>query len=289
MKVLVTGAGGQVATALAKLKPASVELVSLGQSDLDITDREAVRRRVAVINPDVIINAAAYTAVDKAEGEKNLAEQVNGAAPGYLAEAAYANGARLLHISTDFVFDGQAGSPYKPDAVTAPLGAYGLSKLHGERRALEASHGEALVLRTAWVYAAKGHNFVLTMLRLMAERGSVKVVKDQRGSPTWSDSVARTLWAAADKPAFRGLHHWTDAGEASWYDFALAIAADGREAGLLRTPVEVFPITTAEYPTPARRPSYSVLDRTSTETVLGVAATHWRENLKKMLTELKHA
>lgn len=289
MKVLVTGAGGQVATALAKLKPASVELITLGHAELDITDREVVRRRMAVLNPDVIINAAAYTAVDKAEGERDLAERVNGEAPGHLAEAAYANGARLLHISTDFVFDGKAGSPYKPDAAPAPLGAYGASKLEGELRALDASRGQALVLRTAWVYAAKGHNFVLTMLRLMAERGTVKVVQDQRGSPTWSDSVARALWAAADKPAFRGIHHWTDAGEASWYDFALAIAADGREAGLLKTPVEVLPITTAEYPTPAQRPGYSVLDRTSTETALKIAATPWRENLKKMLMELKHA
>ena len=289
MKALVTGAGGQVATALAKLKPASVELISLGQADLDITDREKVRRRVAVLDPDVIINAAAYTAVDKAESEKDLAEQVNGAAPGYLAEAAHANGARLLHISTDFVFDGQASSPYKPDAATAPLGAYGLSKLHGEQRALEASHGEALVLRTAWVYAAKGHNFVLTMLRLMAERGSVKVVQDQRGSPTWADSVAGALWAAADKRQFRGIHHWTDAGVVSWYDFARAIAEEGRAADLLPREAEVQAITSAEYPTPARRPAYSVLDRTSTETGLQITAAPWRESLKKMLMELKHA
>jgi dTDP-4-dehydrorhamnose reductase len=289
VKVLVTGAGGQVATALAKLRPASAELVLLSQTELDITDRDTVRRRMAILDPDVIINAAAYTAVDKAESETKVAEQVNGDAPGYLAEAARANGARFLHISTDFVFDGEASAPYKPDAPTAPLGAYGLSKLHGEQRALEASRGEALVLRTAWVYAANGHNFVRTMLRLMGERGSVRVVQDQRGSPTWADSVARVLWAAAAKPQFRGIHHWTDAGEASWYDFALAIAAEAREAGLLRTPVEVLPIFTREYPTAARRPAYSVLDRSSTETGLGLSATPWRDNLKKMLMELKHA
>ena len=289
MKVLVTGAGGQVATALAKLKPAGAELVLLSQAELDITDRDTVRRRMAVLDPDVIINAAAYTAVDKAESEAMVAEQVNGDAPGYLAEAARANGARLLHISTDFVFDGKAGSPYKPDAAAAPLGVYGLSKLHGEQRALEASQGEALVLRTAWVYAAGGHNFVRTMLRLMGERGMVKVVSDQQGSPTWADSVARALWAAVEKPQFRGIHHWTDAGVASWYDFAMAIAADGRELGLLKTPVEVFPIATAEYPTPAKRPTYSVLDRGSTEAGLGITAEPWRDNLKKMLLELKNA
>ena len=289
MKVLVTGAGGQVATALAKLKPASIDLMALGQAELDITDRETVRRRVAILDPDLIINAAAYTGVDKAESDRELAARVNGAGPGNLAAAARANGARLLHISTDFVFDGKAERPYRPDATPAPLGSYGESKLEGERRALEESHGDALVLRTAWVYAARGHNFVLTMLRLMGERGSVKVVDDQRGSPTWADSVARALWAAAEKPQFRGIHHWTDAGVASWYDFALAIAADGRELGLLKTPVEVFPITTAEYPTPARRPAYSVLDRSSSEMGLGLTAAPWRDNLKKMLTELKHA
>jgi dTDP-4-dehydrorhamnose reductase len=237
----------------------------------------------------VIINAAAYTAVDKAEAEKDLAERVNGAAPGYLAEAAHANGARLLHISTDFVFDGKATQPYRPDAVTAPLGAYGASKLHGEQRALEASRGQALVLRTAWVYAAAGHNFVLTMLRLMAERGSVKVVQDQMGSPTWASSVAQALWAAVAVPGLKGIHHWTDAGTASWYDFALAIAADARELGLLRTPVEVFPISTAEYPTPAKRPTYSVLDCVSSVAALKIQPAPWRDNLKKMLMELKDA
>jgi dTDP-4-dehydrorhamnose reductase len=289
VKVLVTGAGGQVGTALLKLRPASVELTSLGQAELDITDRDTVRRRVAILDPDVIINAAAYTAVDKAEVEKDLAERVNGDAPGYLAEAAYANGARLLHISTDFVFDGKADSPYKPDAATGPLGAYGASKLKGEQRVLEASRGQAVVLRTAWVYAANGHNFVRTMLRLMNERGSVKVVDDQRGSPTWADSVARALWAAAERPDFRGLHHWTDAGVTSWHKFAQAIAEEGHAAGLLRRETEVLPIRTAEYPTPARRPGYSVLDRTSTEAALQITAAPWRENLKKMLMELKHA
>ena len=289
MKVLVTGAGGQVATALQKLKPASVELISLSHVELDITSHDKVRRRMAILDPDVIINAAAYTAVDKAESDLEMAVHVNGAAPGYLAEAAYANGARFLHISTDFVFDGKADSPYKPDAATAPQGIYGLSKLQGEQRALEASHGQALVLRTAWVYAAQGHNFVLTMLRLMGERGAVKVVQDQRGSPTWADSVARALWAATDKPQFRGVHHWTDAGVASWYDFAVAIAEEGRAAGLLTRDVQVLPIGSAEYPTPARRPAYSVLDRTSTEAGLALKAQPWRDNLKKMLTELKHA
>ena len=289
MRVLVTGAGGQVASALARLKPATAELSALSQAELDISDRRAVQRAVAASRPELLINAAAYTAVDKAESETARAEQVNGDAPGYLAEAASAAGARFMHISTDFVFDGQAKAPYRPDAPTAPLGAYGLTKLHGERRALEGSGGRALVLRTAWVYAAVGHNFVRTMLRIMGERGTVKVVADQQGSPTWASSVAATLWAAADVPEFQGIHHWTDAGTASWYDFAMAIAAEGRELGLLRTPVEVFPIGTAEYPTPARRPAYSVLDCSSTLAALKIRPAPWRDNLKKMLTELKDA
>ena len=289
MRVLVTGAGGQVASALERLKPPAAELVALSQTDLDITDRSAVQRAVTELRPDVVINAAAYTAVDKAESEPALAERVNGDAPGYLAEAITGIGGRILHISTDFVFDGRARAPYKPDAPPAPLGTYGLSKLHGERRALEGSDGRALVLRTAWVYAAVGHNFVRTMLRLMGERGSVRVVDDQQGSPTWASSVASALWAAAATPDFHGIHHWTDAGTASWYDFALAIAAEGRELGLLRTPVEVFPITTADYPTPARRPAYSVLDCVSTVAALKIQPAPWRDNLKKMLMELKDA
>lgn len=289
MKVLVTGAGGQVASALHNLKPTAVQLTSLSRVDLDVTDRAAVQRAVAAVRPDLLINAAAYTAVDRAESEPARAEQVNGEAPGYLAEAAYAVGARLLHVSTDFVFDGRATTPYRPDAPTAPLGSYGLTKLQGERRALEGSDGRALVLRTAWVYNAEGHNFVRTMLRLMGERGMVKVVNDQQGSPTWAGSVAAALWAAAAVPEFRGIHHWTDAGVASWYDFATAIAAEGRELGLLKGSVQVLPISSAEYPTPAKRPAYSVLDCSSTCAALKIRAAPWRDNLKKMLTELKDA
>lgn len=288
MKTLVTGAGGQVASALERLKPAQVELTVLSQQELDITDREAVMRAVAAHSPRLVINAAAYTAVDKAETERDLAFQVNGAAPGWLAQACREHGARFLHISTDFVFDGRASAPYKPDAEPSPLGAYGESKLQGERTTL-AADPQALVLRTAWVYAAQGHNFVRTMLRLMAERGSVRVVADQRGSPTWATSIAEVLWKAAVTPGFHGLHHWTDAGVASWYDFAVAIAEEAQAIGLLKTKPEVQAIGTADYPTPARRPAYSVLDRSSTEAALQMRAAPWRDNLKKMLKELKDA
>lgn len=289
MKVLITGAGGQVAAALMRSKPAGVTASALSHAELDIGDGKAVRRVVTEAGPQVIINAAAYTAVDKAESERDLARRVNGEAPGHLAEAAKACGARLIHLSTDFVFDGSQSRPYAPDAAVSPLGAYGETKLEGERRVQQTLGSEALILRTAWVYAANGHNFVRTMLRLMAERGRVRVVADQVGSPTWASSVAQALWAAVRSPAFAGVHHWTDAGVASWYDFAVAIAEEGHAAGLLKQPAEVEPITTAEYPTPARRPAYSVLDRASSERDLNLKPAHWRVNLRNMLRELRDA
>lgn len=288
MRALITGSG-QVATALARLKPAQVEIIQLGHAELDIGDREAVLRHIAAAKPDVIINAAAYTAVDKAESEASQAERVNGAAPGYLAEAALGSGTRLLHISTDFVFDGTQARPYAPDSPVKPLGVYGASKLTGEQRVMDVLGGKALILRTAWVYAASGHNFVRTMLKLMAEHGKVRVVADQVGSPTWAASIAQALWGAVHIPEFTGIHHWTDAGVASWYDFAVAIAEDGYAAGLLSRPPEVDPIATSDYPTPARRPAYSVLDRSSAERALRFRPAHWRVNLRKMLKELKDA
>ena len=289
MKVLITGAGGQVATALLKLKPDGIGAHALGHAELDVGDRDAVQRTVAAARPDVIINAAAYTAVDKAESEKELALRVNGAGAGHLAEAARDGGTRLLHISTDFVFDGGQSRPYAPDAAVRPLGAYGESKLEGEQRVRAALGDRAFMLRTAWVYAANGHNFVRTMLRLMAERGKVRVVADQVGAPTWASSIAEALWAAVRAPDLGGIHHWTDAGVASWYDFAVAIAEEAHALGMLKQTAEVESIVTADYPTPAQRPAYSVLDRSSAERALGLKPAHWRVNLRKMLKELGNA
>ena len=289
MKVLITGAGGQVAAALLKLKPADVDAYALNHAEFDIGNRDVVRRVVSEMKPAQIINAAAYTAVDKAESEKDLALRVNGAGAGHLAEAARDGGARLLHISTDFVFDGTQSRPYAPDAAVRPLGAYGESKLEGERRVQAALGPRAFTLRTAWVYAANGHNFVRTMLRLMAERGKVRVVADQVGAPTWATSIAAALWAAVRVPDLGGVHHWTDAGVASWYDFAVAIAEEAHALGILKQPAEVESIMTADYPTPARRPAYSVLDRSSAERALGFKPAHWRVNLRKMLKELGNA
>jgi dTDP-4-dehydrorhamnose reductase len=288
MKVLVTGASGQVGRALLDSAPAHAELRALQHGALDIGDAAAVNACVAGFAPDVVINAAAYTAVDRAESEEAQAAAVNEAGPRNLARAVQSlPGARLLHVSTDYVFDGRGTEPYAPDAPTHPLGVYGHTKLAGERVVREIIGERAAVLRTAWVYAAEGRNFLLTMLRLMRERGAVRVVSDQRGSPTAAASVARALWALAERPALHGIFHWTDWGVASWYEFACAIAEDAFAAGLLGQRPAVTPITTAEYPTPAGRPHYSVLDMTTTAAALGIEPVPWRTNLRATLQQLR--
>ncbi len=281
MKALITGSGGQVGRALLACAPAGVQALGVSHPDLDITDGEAVAARLQTLRPDVIINAAAYTAVDRAEDEPQIAHAVNAAGPAHLAAAAREIGARLIHISTDFVFDGQSSRPYAPDAPPHPVSVYGRSKLAGEEAVL-AADPRALILRTAWVYAAKGNNFVRTMLRLMRERGAVRVISDQVGAPTAAGPLAATLWWLAAHPEVHGTHHWTDAGVASWYDFAVAIAEEGAARGLLPGTVQVTPIATEEYPTRARRPSYSVLDKTSLVR-LGMTPKHWRVRLREVL------
>lgn len=282
MKVLIVGGNGQLGRALLRTAPASVDIVSHDIDTLDITDAGAVHAVVASITPQVVFNAAAYTAVDKAESEEAAALAVNATAVGYLANAASTVGAAFVHVSTDFVFDGLSGVPYAPDAPTAPIGAYGRTKLAGE----QAAGTDALIVRTAWVYAPSGGNFVRTMLRLMAERDEVRVVADQIGTPTYAPGLAAALWTMVAKGA-RGTHHYTDAGACSWYDFAVAIQEEALAASLLSKAVPVIPINAVEYPTPARRPHYSVLDKTSTFEVLGGPTPHWRKNLRRMMAEIK--
>lgn len=284
MKVLITGAGGQLGQALQNCAPDGAVLVALGHGDLDIADEAAIAAAFARHAPDLIINAAAYTAVDKAEGEAKAAQRINATGPGLLAAAAKAQGARFVHVSTDFVFDGSKSSPYTPDDLTAPLGVYGATKLAGEQT-VQSALPEALIVRTAWVYGSTGHNFVRTMLRLMAERDEVRVVADQIGTPTFAGSLAQVIWALVDAGA-TGVHHWTDSGAASWYDFAVAIQEEALAIGLLDRAVPVHPIATSDYPTPARRPSYSVLDKSSAAALVG-APLHWRVNLRTMLKEVK--
>lgn len=285
MKVLITGAGGQVGRMLLETRPAEIEAIGCTHADLDIGAREAVGECVQRHRPAVIINAAAYTAVDKAESESDAAQRINAAGSGYLAAAARECGARLIHISTDFVFDGAASTPYRPDSATNPLGVYGRTKRDGEQVILEELPERSTIVRTAWVYAATGANFVRTMLRIMRANGSVRVVADQVGTPTAARSLAETLWRIAGTREICGIHHWTDAGVASWYDFAVAIAEEGAVLGLVPPEVTVTPITTADYPTPARRPSYSVLDKRSLAPY-GLSPIHWRQRLRAVLKEI---
>lgn len=278
---MVTGAAGQLGQALVAAAPGDVDLVTADRTVLDLSDPFAIRDRVAALAPDVLVNCAAYTAVDRAEGEPGLAQAVNGEAVGAMAEALAAHGGRLVQVSTDFVFDGTANRAYRPDDRVAPVSVYGRSKAAGEAAAGPA----ATIVRTAWVHGAGGANFVTTMLRLMRERDEVRVVADQIGAPTWTGGLAPAIWGlvALGRP---GVWHWSDAGVASWYDFAVAIQEEALAAGLLDRAVPIVPIATANYPTPALRPAFSLLDSTATRAALGLPAVHWRANLRRMLGSL---
>lgn len=288
MNVLVTGAGGQVGRALVATAPEGAVVTARAHADLDIGDPAALAAALAASGARWVVNAAAYTAVDRAESEPERAAAINDAAVGVLASAVHAAGARLVHLSTDFVFDGRANEAYGPDDAPNPLSVYGRTKLAGERRALAAACG-AIVLRTAWVHASAGRNFALTMLQLMRERDQVRVVADQIGTPTWSRGLALAIWGLVGRDAAQGIYHWTDLGVASWYDFAVAIQDEGIARGMLERAVPIVPITTAEYPTPARRPRFSVLDTRATRALLGGGARHWRHGLRGMLDELPAA
>jgi dTDP-4-dehydrorhamnose reductase len=286
VRVLVTGGDGQLGRALAGSSPPGVELTTLARKELDIADPDAVEETVTRVGPDIIVNAAAYTAVDRAESEPELARKVNTQGPEYLAKSARTCGSRLIHVSTDFVFDGRSSSPYRPQDATAPLGVYGLTKRDGELAVLENLPERSVVLRTAWVYAAEGRNFVRTMLRLMQTNGSVRVVCDQVGTPTAAADLAGIIWKIVREPALTGIHHWTSSGVASWYDFAVAIAEEGHRLGLLPSQATVIPIATVDYPTPARRPACSLLDKSSL-LFLGIPP-HWRTSLKTVLGQMPH-
>ena len=286
MKVLITGAHGQVGKCLLASAPPGVTAIGLTRAQLDVGDAAAVSEALQTHEPAVVINAAAYTAVDRAETEVDAARRVNGLGPRHLARAARACGARLLHISTDFVFDGTGSVPYVPNAPTAPLGTYGLTKLEGEQAVTELAPDASVVLRTAWVYAAHGANFLRTMLRVMAEKRQVRVVADQVGTPTAADALAGVLWQLTQRPDITGIQHFTDAGVASWYDFAVAIAEEATVLGLLAPGVRVSAIGTVDYPTPARRPSYSVLDKRALLGALALEPDHWRVGLRRVLRTL---
>lgn len=281
MKVLLLGGTGQLGLALQTTKPASAEIAAPGRDLVDLSRPDAVEDFVSRNAADLIINAAAYTAVDKAESEEELAFQINAKSVGAIAAAAARAGARLIHISTDYVFDGSKAGLYGPDDTTSPLGAYGRSKLAGEGLALSRCRN-SLIVRTAWLYSEHGNNFVKTMLRLMSSHPQVKVVVDQIGTPTYAHSLAQAIWRLATTDS-RGVLHFTDSGVASWYDFACAIQEMGLQGGLLKACVPVLPISTADFPTPAKRPGLSILDKSKTWNILGGPTEHWRSALGLML------
>ncbi len=283
--VLITGAAGQLGWELQRCTPASLRCVAVDVDQLDVTDDDAIDAMLDRERPCAIINAAAYTAVDRAEQDADLAAAINTTAPALLARAAAARGCKLIQISTDFVFDGLSGRPYQPDDAASPQSVYGRTKLEGER-VVSAANPQSLILRTAWLYSAHGNNFVKTMLRLMNERDRLSVVADQIGTPTWARGLAQAIWIALQRD-LHGIHHWTDAGVASWYDFAVAIAEEGLALGLLQRLPELTPIRTQDYPTPASRPPYSVLDKHDTWSALECTPPHWRVQLRSMLQELK--
>jgi dTDP-4-dehydrorhamnose reductase len=281
MKLLIAGAGGQLGRALQARVPVGANVIAPPEAEFDITDPAQVAAVIAASGATHLANAAAYTAVDKAESDLEAARRINVDAVAILADAARAAGLKFVHVSTDFVFDGRSSTPYAPDAPTNPIGAYGVTKRDGEL----AAGADALIVRTAWVYAAVGSNFVHTMLRLMRDRDELRVVADQIGTPTHAASLAGAIWTLAAQGA-TGTYHWTDAGAASWYDFAVAIQEEALARGLLTRAIPVIPIRTVDYPTPAARPNYSVLDKTTTFAITG-PARHWRDELRDCLTSMQ--
>lgn len=285
-RALITGAGGQVGLELQATAPSGWVVAACSSDQLDVTQADAVRAAMAEFRPSVVIHTAAYTAVDAAEANADRARAVNVQGTTHVAQAALDVGARLLQLSTDFVFDGAQGRLYAPDDEPHPLGVYGRTKLEGERAAAGIMDRQALVVRTAWVYSRHRKNFVLTMLRLMADSSEVGVVADQIGTPTWARPLAETLWSAAARTDLSGVLHWTDAGVASWYDFAVAIQEEALAAGLLHRAVPVRPLRTEQFPTAAARPAFSVLEKADSWAALGRTPPHWRVNLRRMLQGL---
>ncbi|WP_462353705.1 dTDP-4-dehydrorhamnose reductase [Alistipes timonensis] len=277
MNILVTGANGQLGCEMQRLGAVSPNnYIFTDVAELDVTDAGAVLRAAEQTRAEAIVNCAAYTNVERAEEDEATADRLNRLAPANLAAAAAATGATLIHISTDYVFDGTAHTPYTEQAPTAPLGVYGRTKLAGEQ-AVEASGCSYLILRTAWLYSAFGNNFLKTMLRLTAERESLNVVFDQIGTPTYAGDLALGIFSVIEGQQFRGhegLYHFSNEGVSSWYDFAVEIAA---AAGHDKCRIE--PCHTAEYPSKAPRPAYSVLDKSKFKTTFGIEIPHWRESM----------
>jgi len=299
-RILVTGAKGQLGFELLGSLAGQGQVVAVGRERMDLSNPDSILRAVREIGPDLIVNAAAYTAVDQAESEPELALSVNGIAPGILAEEAKRLGAALIHYSTDYVFDGTKGAAYVEDDASSSINVYGRTKLAGER-AIQAVDVPQLILRTSWVYGMRGKNFLLTILRLAKERDELRIVDDQIGAPTWSRALARATHGILSnldygKPGFidacaeqSGLYHLSAAGHTSWHGFTAAILehAARAENGLLDRVPALKPISTEQYPLPARRPRYSVLDNAKLQRTFGVVMTDWKTSLAECLSSGK--
>lgn len=284
LNILVTGANGQLGSELRRLGAVSPNrYIFTDVAELDITDREAVRRTVSQERIDVIVNCAAYTAVDRAEDDEAAAEAINCRAVANLAEAAAEHGATMIHVSTDYVFGGTDNTPLREDMPTSPLGVYGRTKLAGER-AVEESECKHLIIRTAWLYSEYGSNFLKTMLRLTAEKEHLNVVFDQVGSPTYAGDLAIAIFGIVESGKYagnEGTYHFTDEGVCSWYDFAVEIA---RAAG--HDKCDIRPCHSSEFPSKVVRPAYSVLDKTKIKETFGIDIPHWRESMLYCLSRL---
>jgi len=288
--ILLIGSNGQVGTEIAQIIAPHHNLKALARPTIDLSQPDTLRQIIQEVQPDIIINAAAYTAVDRAESEPDLATAINTTAPQIIAQESEKLGAFLIHLSTDYVFDGKSSNPYKETYITNPLNVYGQTKLVGEL-AIQQTTPHYLIIRTAWVYGTFGKsNFVKTMLRLSQERPEIRVVADQIGSPTWSQDIATAIaqFIPILSSDITGIYHYTNSGVASWYDFAVAIFEEAQQLGFISTVPQIIPITTDLYPTPAYRPGYSVLACGKITKVLGTNPPHWRQRLRLMLQESLH-
>jgi dTDP-4-dehydrorhamnose reductase len=282
------GSGGQLGVELLKAAPPGFQVIGLSHRDCDITVRGQVGAAIQRHRPEVVINAAAYTAVDAAETASEVAHAVNAAGAGNIARSAESARARIIHVSTDYVFDGTSNEPYLPDSIPNPISVYGDSKLAGEQE-VQRNSSNSLIIRSGWLYSPHGRNFLTTILASIQAAKPLRVVRNLTGVPTSARSLALAIWASASRSEVRGIHHWVDAGTASWYDFAVAIQEIALELALVAKPVPIAPITSEEYRARARRPPYSVLDSRSLARAIALEPRPWRSWLAETLKEVDRA
>ncbi len=292
MRILLTGGSGQVGQEILRSKPKGVEIINPSRDNLDLADYIACKRIVKDLKPDWILNCGAYTKVDEAEKNIQLSQRINGYAPAAFAEAINEMNTNLLHISSNFVFDGNQNFPYRENQTRNPLSHYGASKALGEELIEKKINDieKVNILRTSWVISPTGENFILTMIKLHSEKESIKIVSDQIGCPTNAEDLAKVCWKIIKlkkKKKLPFILHWSDAGVASWFDIAIAVGEIAKELNIIKKEAYIFPIKTSEFPLLAQRPKYSILDTQETSKILNFQSKHWRKNLKNILIQYK--